>query len=63
MNLPDKCNICSCNLVTKYDARIPGMGWATMCRPCFNFFGCSLGTGRGQMYVRNAKGVWEKKAG
>lgn len=30
------------------DARLPGRGWAYVCRTCFIKFKCSLGEGRGQ---------------
>lgn len=33
------------------DARIPGGGWAWVCRSHFDMMGCSLGLGNGQKLI------------
>lgn len=45
-----------------YDARIPGGGWALMCRETFTELNCSVGIGRGQRYER-INGRWQCVAG
>ena len=42
-----KCDFC--DKLAKYDAKIPGTGWAYHCQQHFSLHGCSLGTGKGQM--------------
>lgn len=41
------CNIC--HAPNAYaDCLVPGYAWAYVCRQCYDDYGCSLGTGRGQ---------------
>lgn len=46
-----------------FDAKIPRSSWANLCAGCFRAHGCSLGTGQGQQYVKQANGQWLKVAG
>ena len=55
------CNICGKRIEdTLYDAKTFRGVWATMCQDCFNHYGVGLGSGRGQKYVKNDKGEFEK---
>lgn len=33
------------------DARVPGAGWAYVCKECFDRYRCTLGVGYGQRLV------------
>ena len=63
--IPAACNACSAtfgNVI--YDARIPRVGsWGHLCPSCFESFGCSLGTGKGQKYELSETGHYTKTKG
>ena len=56
-----RCDLCGCEIT---DALVDGatrMGpWAVMCPKCHKIHGIGLGTGRGQMYKRDADGDFVK---
>jgi len=45
-----------------YDAAT-SRGWGNLDQKCFEALGCSLGTGRGQKYEKQADGRWLKTGG
>jgi hypothetical protein len=62
-----RCQVCGTDLRKKnifVDGRLLGGPWAILCRGCHEAYGVGLGTGKGQMYVREADGTtWNKVAG
>jgi len=62
----DQCDLCEAPFASvMFDARTK-RGWGNLCPACFADEGCSVGTGRGQMYelqqVSSGK-AWVKVAG
>jgi hypothetical protein len=45
------CDLCDKATPAYADARLPGLGWANVCKPHFDRYGCSLGTGSGQELI------------
>lgn len=57
----DNCGGALNNLM--YDAAVPRAGWGNLCKGCFTVLGCTLGTGHGQKYEKQADGKWLKTDG
>lgn len=55
------CDICGEEISDiLYDAKIREGCWATLCESCWNVHGIGLGTGKGQKYIVNQLGEFEK---
>jgi len=56
------CDICGAkNQSSIVDGRTKNGQWAVMCLKCHRSKGVGLGTGRGQVYVRQADGTYIQK--
>jgi len=60
-----ECQLCHRALKSAFvdgRTRAPG-SWANMCLLCHSVYGVGLGTGRGQLYEKQADGRWLKVEG
>ena len=62
---PKSCDLCKDDITDSFtDAMIPRYRqWGNVCPSCAKSEGVTLGTGRGQCYVRNADGKYYKHRG
>jgi len=61
---PTQCDLCSRDFArVMYDAKTTHGPWGCLCDECFQQCGLGLGRGRGQKYVLNSRGQFEKVAG
>lgn len=55
------CDICNKKIEDfLYDSKTVFGPWAVMCKKCMSEYGTGIGKGRGQEYVKNEKGEFEK---
>ena len=60
----ENCDICHKPITKTFvDGSTRYGPWATMCSQCFHTVGKGLGTGKGQMYQKQANGSWLKIRG
>lgn len=60
----DVCDMCKGSFGSvMYDARTRTGQWGNLCQACFRRYGSGLGTGKGQMYTKQADGRWLKTGG
>ncbi len=58
------CDFCQQTLTTEFiDGKTVAGPWAKMCPLCALDFGVGVGTGKGQVYQRQANGAWKKVRG
>ena len=63
-SIPDKCDICGSKLTHKMiDGRTSSGQWGLLDLKCHASHGVGLGTGKGQLYEKQADGQWLKIQG
>jgi len=61
---PTKCDLCARPIIDVFIDGKTSLGpWGYLCPICHAKAGCGLGTGKGQKYQRNSKGLFEKVEG
>jgi hypothetical protein len=60
---PRYCDLCGRSILTQFVDGKCGSIWAFMDLTCHKQYGIGYGTGKGQLYMKDVDGRWEKTKG